>query len=221
MGVVSDENANLILSEAGFERALDAVMPAALLVAIEGRMSVALRRCCSPEDVLQEALLAAWRDRGAHEWRGLRAFRSWLLKVIDNRIHDLADRANAKKRGAARQDVAPTQTDDGWRAIDNLVVRSTTPSRIAIYNEQAAAMRAALDTLPDELRDVVRLRLFDQLSLDEIAARLGIGESAVRHRFRKGAELYEARVRAELASRSEAISQLTRRCEVEKSSSNL
>ena len=213
-----DDNSSPILSEAGFDRTIDAVGPAALLVAIEGRLSAALRRQYSAEDILQEALLHAWRDRAAHAWHGLRAFRAWLLKIIDHRVHDLADRTFAQKRGGGRQPIAFSATDGDEGALDNLVLKSTTPSPVAIYNEQAAAMRAALEMLPEELREVVRLRLFEQLSLDEIASRLNIGESAVRHRFRKGAELYEARLQAELASRSETISLLTRRCVGEKSS---
>ena len=71
-------------------------------------------------------------------------------------------------------------------------------------------MRGALANLPDDVRDVVRLRLFEQLPVDEIAQRLNLGPAAVRHRFRKGAELYQQRLVAELGTRSLSISQLTR-----------
>ncbi len=75
-----------------------------------------------------------------------------------------------------------------------------------MYRERADAMREALDALPPELSDVVRLRLFDQLSLEEIAQRLDLGVSAVCHRFRKGADIYRKRLKAVLTSRSHAIS---------------
>ena len=79
---------------------------------------------------------------------------------------------------------------------------STTPSRLAAYREQAEVMREALEELPEEYRDIVRLRLFEHCALEEIAVRLGIGASAVRHRFRKGSELYLGRLRAALGSQS-------------------
>ena len=63
-------------------------------------------------------------------------------------------------------------------------------------------MLAALEGLPDELRGVVRLRLFEQVTLEEIAARLGIGEPAARQRFRKGAALYRKRLETALSMRS-------------------
>jgi DNA-directed RNA polymerase specialized sigma24 family protein len=72
-------------------------------------------------------------------------------------------------------------------------------------------MRAALAGLPDDVREVVHLRLFEQLAVEAIAQRLGLGVSAVRHRFRKGAELYQQRLTAELGTRSVAISQLAMR----------
>lgn len=215
---VSSHGANPILDEAGFEQAIEAVGPAGLLVAIEGRMSELLRSRHAPEDVLQEALLMAWRDRAAHEWCGLRAFRAWLMKIVEHRIHDLVDHASAQKRGAGWREVALSGSSDGNGVAEGFVLRSTTPSRVAIYNEQAAAIRVTLESLPDDVREVVRLRLFEQLQMSEIAERLEIGESAVRHRFRRGAELYEERLRADLESRSETISLLMRRCAGEKSS---
>ena len=63
-------------------------------------------------------------------------------------------------------------------------------------------MRDALAALPVDVCEVVRLRLFEQLQIDEIAERLQIGPSAVRHRFRRGAELYKAALTAALAGRS-------------------
>lgn len=199
---------NPLLSQNGrdWDALIEAVGPASLLVVIESRMSEPLRRAHAPEDILQDALLHAWRDRQACEWRGLRSFRSWLLSIIDNRIREAADRLSAAKRGGGREAVPafPAMpsgaSESAWGPVD-----SSTPSRIAMFREQAHAIRAALQELPDDLRDVVRLRLFEQMALEEIASRLGIGESAVRHRFRKGAELYERRLRDLLASASHVV----------------
>lgn len=40
--------------------------------------------------------------------------------------------------------------------------------------------RSPCRSLPDELREVVRLRLFEGLLLEQVAAQLGIGEPAAR-----------------------------------------
>ena len=81
-------------------------------------------------------------------------------------------------------------------------VASTTPSRVASYREEADLMRAALESLPEELRDVVRLRLLEERTVEETADELALGESAVKHRFRKGAAMYHAQLERLLDARS-------------------
>ena len=185
-------------SPAAWDALIDSINPAALLVVIESRMSISLLQRLTAEDVFQETLLHAWRDRQAIQWQGPRAFRSWVLSIADNRIRDLADRESAKKRGG---DAVPVPLDRHGGPSTNSAseslagMTSTTPSRVAIRREQAAAMSAALAALPEDVREVVRLRLFEQLTMEEIAAQLGMGLSAARHRFRKGAEEYQARLR--------------------------
>jgi len=196
-------------SPSAFDDLIESIGPASLLVVIESRMGRSLRDRMSSDDILQEALLHAWRDRARIEWRGLRSFRSYLLSVIDNRIRDLTDHARAEKRGGGAEPVrvvpiAPPDSSGGDRPGDGALLASTTPSRIAAYREERAAMQAAIEALPAELRDVVRLRLFEQVTLAEIASRLGIGEPAARQRFRKGAAIYRRRLEVELSSRSES-----------------
>lgn len=198
-------------SPAEWERLIAAVDPASLLFVIERRLGAGLRAQYSAEDVLQEALLQAWRSRGELEWRGLPSFRQWLLTIVERRIRDLADLVAARKRGGGLTPVSLDASrgcgvttaggDNGFPAS------TTTPSRLAMYREQADAMQRALESLPEELREVVRMRLFEQRPLLEIAAHLSIGEAAVRHRFRKGSELYVLRLKSELGSQVSRWSQ--------------
>lgn len=204
------EPLNPLLSSAPhvWEQLVDAVDPASLLVVIDRRMGAGVKDTETPEDILQEALLHAWRDRARFEWRGVASFRSWLLTIIDHRLQDVADRNSAVKRSAAGPTVPFSVLEDGGvtsSAEPAFPAGSTTPSKLASYREQAAAMHTALDGLPEDLREVVRLRLFEQCPLEEIAHRLDLGVEGVRHRFRKGSEFYERRLRAALGSRSSSI----------------
>ena len=201
-------------SPAVWDRLMEAVGPASLLVVIESRMGPRLRRRMSPEDIWQETLLSAWRDRAKCEWRGLRSFRNWLLTIIDHRIRDAVEYENAAKRGG--ENAAWPSSSLSGESSDRSHARpypgpvgSTTPSRVAMHREQAAAMRAALETLPEDLREVVRLRLFEQLTVDEVAQRLQLGGSAVRHRFRKGAEIYQRLLMNQFATTSLSLAQKT------------
>lgn len=219
------ENPLLTDSPGVWDQLIEAIGPASLLVVIESRMSAALKRSCTPEDIWQETLLHVWRDRGRCEWRGLKRFRGWVLTVADRRIHDAADRIAAQKRGGGVETLAFSGFERGDRGGSTLTaflgpVGSTTPSRLAIHAEQAAAMRAALEALPKRVRDVVRLRLFEQLTVEEVAEHLGIGVGAARHRFREGAALYRRRLTNELASRSQSGTSDTARRAGDSSSSD-
>lgn len=196
-------------SPVAWEELLEAMGPAALLVIVEDRMSHALRARIRPEDILQDALLLVWRDRMKIEWRGLLAFRSFFLSVLDNRIRDAADRENALKRGGASgvpvlSELA-SASGDGNASGPAIGAVSTTPSRIASHREQADVMREALEALPEELREVVRLRLLEEVPTQDVADRLGLGLSATKHRFLKGARLYHEHLRVALATRSQRI----------------
>lgn len=202
--VFDDENPLHSASPETWDRLIEAIRPAALLVVIESRLNSALRRLVTPEDIWQETLLHVWRDRSSCDWRGLRSFRAWVLTIAENRIRDFA---RATKRGGGGAPATFSVLQQAHANAEGSVAfagpaGSTTPSRVAIYREQAAAMQSALATLPDELREVVRLRLFEQLSIKEIADRLQIGESSVRHRFRKGAERFQRQLLTEFATRS-------------------
>jgi RNA polymerase sigma-70 factor (ECF subfamily) len=84
---------NPLHSNAGaWNELIEAVGPASLLVVIESRLSSALRRQATAEDILQEALMHAWRDRASFEWRGLKSFRAWLRKVTLNKWRQLQRR---------------------------------------------------------------------------------------------------------------------------------
>ncbi len=182
-----------------WDRLIEAVGPPGIMVVIQSRMGSDLRARVEPQDVWQEALLHAWRDREAFEWRGIASFRRWLIKLAENRIRDLSDGFGAAKRGSG---VTVAAFDRDGDLVDGTYagpVASTTPSRAAMDRERAEIMNSALGALPEELRDVVRLRLFEELTMEEVASALGITFAAVRHRFRKGVELYHRRLKAQLS----------------------
>jgi RNA polymerase sigma-70 factor (ECF subfamily) len=184
----------------GWNELLQAAGPA-LLVVIHHRMRISLQRRVEPEDVLQEALLHAWRDRAQFQWRGPKSFRSWVLTVIDHRIRDLVRYFEAEGRSTDRPVLSiGGGADTAGGELPPEVAESTTPSRLGAHREQSEHMRAALEGLPDELRHVVYLRLFEQRTFVDVAAQLGIGEQAARSRFRKGSEVYRRRLRTLVSS---------------------
>lgn len=178
---------------------IQAANPATLLVAIGWRLDPHLKQNLSAEDIWQETLLKAWQRRAEFVWQDISAFRRWLLTIAERLIADHRDHLHAQKRDVARERrIEQEGTSSSGPQLEPW--SSTTPSRVASARELAAAIERVLAELPDEFREVIRLRLIENLPVQEIADRLGLGESAVRHRFRRGSELYQQRLRALLES---------------------
>ena len=60
-----------------------------------------------------------------------------------------------------------------------------------------ACIKTALEELPDEQRDAVRLRVIEELGYDEIAARLGCSSGAARTRVSRGLRTLHAQLQGE------------------------
>ena len=61
-------------------------------------------------------------------------------------------------------------------------------------------MEAALDSLEPELRDIVRLRLFEEAPMREVAEQLGLPLSTAKERLLRGVQKYRVRLRQILGS---------------------
>lgn len=172
-----------------------------MLVVIHRRMGSRLLACCSPEDIWQQTLAHAWRDRARFRWDGTARFRAWLLAIADHRIHDELDRIHAQKRegevGAQR--FSELEASHDRAASSFLPGITTTPERLAYYCERARIMRDALTGLPQDCEPLVRGHLFEEEPIESIAAALGISRTTAYARFRRGAELYAQRLRELLA----------------------
>ncbi len=180
------------LDDLAWPRRIQELGVPSLLVTIESWMGPDLRSRMGPEDVWQETLWMAWRDRRQHRWTDRRAFRSWLLGIARNRIRNLADHESALRRGGG---VKPMSLDPGDPNASRpgeipMPAATTTPSRMAWFDERARRIRSAIDALPERYSEVVRLRLLEELPMREVALRLGIGLSTAKERFLAGALLY-------------------------------
>ena len=127
------------------------------------------------DDLLQEVLLTAFRNLSA--LRDVERFGPWLLRIAKSRY---IDGMRAHRRLSARE-VAAARLEEIDRA-------SASPEQVVDHALQEA-IRTAVGKLPSKYRVVVALRLFDELSLLEIADRLGLKESTVRMRHRRGLDM--------------------------------
>jgi RNA polymerase sigma-70 factor (ECF subfamily) len=124
------------------------------------------------EEIVQEAFLAVWqRPEGYDDERG--SVRSWLMGMVHHRAVDLVRREEAHRRRAEH-------------AIHEVVLEEADHAEVVVEQlglpEERKLVRAALDGLPDEQRDVLTLMYFDGLSQSQIAERTGIPLGTVKSR---------------------------------------
>lgn len=179
-------------------RLIDSLDAAPILVVIGGWLGAELRQEVAVEDLWQETLWMAWRDRQQHEWHGLSRYRAWLLGIAHNRVREAVRGLSRKKRGGDRtlarfSDLGGADTVDGY-----LPPQSTTPSRTASHVERARVLESALATLDESLRDVVRLRVFEEVPLQESAQRLGLPLSTFKDRLVRGLRDYRRELQRRL-----------------------
>jgi len=153
-----------------------------LMAFIERQLGTALRRKVEPDDVFQETSAEAVRALPTAEL-GDRAPFSWLCQIAERRIIDLHRRFfGAQKRDAGREvPLGSSGTDTQQAGLINLLVATlTTPSQAFSRNAREERLLAALDKLPAEQREALRLRYVESLPSKQIAERLGKSDAAVR-----------------------------------------
>jgi RNA polymerase sigma-70 factor (ECF subfamily) len=128
------------------------------------RMPPSLRAHGGPEDLAQDVLLAVHEALASFRGEDGRSFHAWVFRIGENRIRDLLDHAGALKR----------------KLPEPASFSQTSPSGAAMRRESAERVRAALATLADDYRTVIRLRRIEERPVPEIAAEMGRSENAVR-----------------------------------------
>ena len=135
------------------------------------------------EDVAQEAFVTAYRSLAS--WRGDGPFGAWLTRIAVR----IALRRLGQRKAVTWIDPLGS-SDLADRGSDTVPGLSTgtiaDPATIAMRAERAADIRNAVGTLPEPYREVVSLRFFGELSLEEIARQTERPLSTVKTHLRRG-----------------------------------
>jgi RNA polymerase sigma-70 factor (ECF subfamily) len=118
------------------------------------------------EDLASEVFFKALRALDRFDERNPAAFRGWLFTIARNLIRD---HYRAQKPVVELQDVFASN--------------SPSAERLADLGLDTVRLHAALQELDDTEREIIRLRVWDDLPHAEIAALLDMSEGAVKVRF--------------------------------------
>lgn len=123
------------------------------------------------QDVLAEFWLSRERYRGSLDDPAQAG--SWLRGIAWNLVRSDRRRAALGPRLSPEADALSEPSEEGG------------PERAAMGMERDAAVRKAVDELPDDQRAVVYMRLLEGTSGADVGAFLGISERAVEGRLRR------------------------------------
>jgi RNA polymerase sigma-70 factor (ECF subfamily) len=116
-------------------------------------------------------------------WKPEAAFRTWLFRIAHNRLNDYW-------RGLKHRPAAPEDADERAARVPD----PSSPERELSEFEQRRRLQRAIEELPGEQREVVLLRLEQELSLEEIGAITGAGRETVKSRLRYAMDKLRARL---------------------------
>ena len=124
-------------------------------------------------DVVQEAFLRAFRR--LNQFAGQASFGVWLHRIAANCSLDLLRRRQRQAGAGALRTPLPAET------LDLLPDQTPTPDGIVANAEMQQEVQSALDALSPQERAAFVLRHFENRSIAEISAALGLRVSAAKH----------------------------------------
>ena len=153
---------------------------------IENKMPQKHRGSFSAEDVLQDVLFDIHRDLSSFSPQAGASFYSWCYRVADNRLLDAIRRFERKKRGGDLKKVEGASEQSGADFIKAVPGNVTSPSVRVVRKEKAQALHKALEDLPENQREALKMRFLENRSQNSIAGRLAVTQAAVEGLLKRG-----------------------------------
>jgi len=151
-------------------------------------------------DITQETFLRAYR--ALHQFRGEAQFYTWLYRIAVNTAKKAL--VDMKRNPVVTESAlrGSSDSEDETSFLDRELISDETPETVLAAQEIAAAVNAAMEALPEDLRQAVTLREIEGLSYEEIAVAMECPIGTVRSRIFRAREAISARVKPLLEKRS-------------------
>ena len=139
-----------------------------------------LRAKAGASDLVQETFVDAQRLFVRFQGTSEAEWRAWLRQLLLNNLADFTRRYRASAKRRVGREVPLEAGDSSAERGGGLAADISSPSAQAMAPEQAAVLERALERLPEDYRQVLKLRYEDDLSFEEIGRRTGRSGNAAR-----------------------------------------
>jgi len=159
--------------------------------AVRRRMGEHLRHKLESIDVVQEAMGEVLRYVPRFVVPDRTRFRALMARIVENVLRDQHQFFHARRRAMSREQAPGTAL-----SLDGLGGSFGEPGAVAEANEEERWVHMALELLEPDVRDVLVLRLWEELPFDAIGERLGLTESGARMKFQRALPKLADKVKA-------------------------
>ncbi|MBS1808926.1 MAG: sigma-70 family RNA polymerase sigma factor [Acidobacteria bacterium] len=139
-------------------------------------------------DACQEAFLAAFRN--LNKFRGDAKFSSWMYRIALNACHTRLRSSN----GPGSINYSLDQEDENGRRMEVADTSTESLPEQVHRVERSQHVRRALQALPPEMRQVIVMKEYEEMTFAEIAEVLGIPVSTVKSRLYTGLQQMRLRL---------------------------
>jgi RNA polymerase sigma-70 factor, ECF subfamily len=122
-------------------------------------------------DAVDDAFMAIWRTAASYGSAG--SAEGWVRHIVRNKAIDLIRKAGER----------PLGSDDAVAKMAAIPDDADTPADTAEKKDAARELRAALERLTPDHREVIWLCYFEDLPLADIATQIGCPENTVKTRL--------------------------------------
>src|SRR5947209_15977572 len=160
------------------------------------RLDAAIAARVDASDVVQEVLFEASRRLDDYLRDPRMPFHLWLRHIARDHVIDAHRRhRRAQRRSLDReQPLLPAALSDrsSLDLAGRFIDRELTPASAAVRQEMERRLHAALADLNEDDREVILMRIFEQMANQEVAAELGLTEAAAAMRYLRAVRRLQA-----------------------------
>jgi RNA polymerase sigma-70 factor (ECF subfamily) len=132
-----------------------------------------LQREDEAREAAQETFISAYKN--LPNFRGEAKVSSWLHRIAVNQCLTKKRRAKVRAENSLEDEIVSNESAFA-------APKSFSPARIAEKNERLKLVRQAVATLPEDLKEVILMKEFEELTFQEISDTLQIPLSTVKSR---------------------------------------
>lgn len=143
------------------------------------------------EDIAQDTFIRAYRALA--QFRGEAQFYTWLYRIAINTAKKAL--MDLKRNPTVSENAYKSDDDDETSPVENELTSSETPDAVLASKEIAQIINAAMEALPEELREAITLREIEGLSYEEISVAMSCPVGTVRSRIFRAREAISAKVK--------------------------